>query len=115
MNLHEVLNSKSSLYMVMDLVQGGELFDAVAEQGRLHEDEARMYFQQLADGIHHCHMRRVYHRDIKPENLLLSPDKKILKITDFGLSSIKGANSATELLHTTMGSVRFHLLQFCSC
>ena len=91
--------------MVMDLVEGGELFDAVAEQGKLSENDARMYFQQLVEGISHCHLRRVYHRDIKPENLLLSQDKKTLKITDFGLSSIKGANSTTELWHTTMGSV----------
>ncbi|KAI0566228.1 Serine/threonine-protein kinase [Gracilaria domingensis] len=91
----------------MDLVTGGELFDAVAEQGRLPEPLARSYFQQLVDGIHYCHSRRVYHRDLKPENLLLTADKKTIKITDFGLSSIKAENAASELLHTIMGSPHY--------
>lgn len=93
--------------MVMDLVTGGELFDAVAAEGRLNEAKARLYFQQLVDGIHYCHTRRVYHRDLKPENLLLSGDKQMLKITDFGLSSIKQQNAASELLHTIMGSPHY--------
>lgn len=93
--------------MVMDLVTGGELFDAVAEEGRLSEATTRLYFQQLVDGIHYCHTRRVYHRDLKPENLLLSGDKKSLKITDFGLSSIKAEGASSELLHTIMGSPHY--------
>ncbi|CAN8070715.1 unnamed protein product [Agarophyton chilense] len=106
-NLHAVLTSSKNLYMVMDLVTGGELFDAVAEQGRLPEPLARSYFQQLVDGIHYCHSRRVYHRDLKPENLLLTADKKTIKITDFGLSSIKAENASSELLHTIMGSPHY--------
>lgn len=93
--------------MVMDLVTGGELFDAVAAEGRLPEDRTRLYFQQLVDGVDYCHSRRVYHRDLKPENLLLSGDKHTLKITDFGLSSIKAQNASTELLHTIMGSPHY--------
>lgn len=93
--------------MVMDLVTGGELFDAVAKEGKLAEARARLYFQQLVDGIHYCHTRRVYHRDLKPENLLLSGDKQIIKITDFGLSSIKAPDCSTELLHTIMGSPHY--------
>lgn len=93
--------------MVMDLVRGGELFDAVAKEGKLPEARVRLYFQQLVDGIHYCHTRRVYHRDLKPENLLLSEDKQSIKITDFGLSSIKASDCATELLHTIMGSPHY--------
>lgn len=106
-NLHEVLNSTKKLYMVMDLVTGGELFDAVAAVGRLAEAVARSYFQQLIDGIAYCHERRVYHRDLKPENLLLSGDRKVLKITDFGLASIKEVGAKSELLHTVMGSPHY--------
>lgn len=106
-NLHEVLNSSKKLYMVMDLVTGGELFDAVAAVGRLSEAAARSYFQQLIDGISYCHSRKVYHRDLKPENLLLSGDRRTLKITDFGLASIKAANAESELLHTVMGSPHY--------
>lgn len=93
--------------MVMDLVTGGELFDAVAEAGRLPEVRSRRYFQQLVDGIQYCHTRGVYHRDLKPENLLLTSDKQTLKITDFGLSSIKAHNASSELLHTILGSPHY--------
>lgn len=93
--------------MVMDLVTGGELFDAVAAEGRLPETRTRSYFQQMVDGVQYCHSRRVYHRDLKPENLLLTGDKKTLKITDFGLSSIKQQDTSSELLHTIMGSPHY--------
>lgn len=93
--------------MVMDLVTGGELFDVVADQQRLPESQARTYFQQLVDGVEYCHSRRVYHRDLKPENLLVSSDKRQLKITDFGLASIKEANAPSELLWTVMGSPHY--------
>lgn len=106
-SLHQVLSSSKHLYMVMDLVTGGELFDLVAAKKRLPEDQARSFFQQLVDGVEYCHSRRVYHRDLKPENLMLSEDKLTLKITDFGLSSIKKENSTSELLHTIMGSPHY--------
>eukprot|EP00171_Calliarthron_tuberculosum_P010055 IDg10055t1 len=105
--LHEVLNSSKNLYMVMDLVTGGELFDVVADQKRLPEAQARAYFQQLVDGVEYCHSRRVYHRDLKPENILVSEDKRQLKITDFGLASIKEQNASSELLWTVMGSPHY--------
>eukprot|EP00168_Porphyra_purpurea_P021245 TRINITY_DN936_c0_g2_i1.p3 TRINITY_DN936_c0_g2~~TRINITY_DN936_c0_g2_i1.p3 ORF type:complete len:144 (+),score=40.32 TRINITY_DN936_c0_g2_i1:1100-1531(+) len=70
-NLREVLSSKSKLYIVMDLVRGGELFDMIERKGELDETLARKYFQQLIDGIDYCHRRGVCHRDLKPENLLV--------------------------------------------
>ncbi|KAB5552668.1 hypothetical protein DKX38_009979 [Salix brachista] len=60
----------------MDLVRGGELFSKIAK-GRLREDVARVYFQQLISAIDFCHSRDVYHRDLKPENLLLDEDGKL--------------------------------------
>jgi serine/threonine protein kinase len=56
-------------------------------QGRLKEDQARKYFQQLIDAVDYCHSRGVYHRDLKPENLLLDSAGN-LKISDFGLSAL---------------------------
>ncbi|KAL5718010.1 non-specific serine/threonine protein kinase [Ranunculus cassubicifolius] len=59
----------------------------LARSGRLKEDEARMYFQQLITAVDYCHSRGVYHRDLKPENLLLDANG-MLKISDFGLSAL---------------------------
>ena len=104
--LYEVLTSSKHIYLVMELVTGGELFDIISDRGRLSEPDGRVYFQQLVCGIDYCHRRLVYHRDLKPENLMLSEDGA-LKIVDFGLSSIKSANSGTELLHTVCGTPHY--------
>lgn len=84
--LHEVMASKTKIYIVLELVDGGELFDIIAKQGRLKENEARKYFQQLINAVDYCHSRGVYHRDLKPENLLLD-SYGVLKVADFGLSA----------------------------
>ena len=108
-NLREVLASKTHVYIVLELVTGGELFDRIVTAGatflfprlrhaqrspqrargagKLEERHARVYFQQLMDGVAYCHERGVCHRDLKPENLLLDAAGR-LKISDFGLSSL---------------------------
>jgi len=92
--LHEVLelvqDSKTTLFLVLELVTGGELFDRIKNGHGMSEDLARKYFCQLLSGISHCHAKGVCHRDLKPENLLLSDpsDTAILKIADFGLSAV---------------------------
>jgi len=63
--LLEVLNSKTRLYIVMELVQGKELFELLNDQGRLSEDTARRFFQQLTDGVNYCHSKHIVHRDLK--------------------------------------------------
>ena len=100
--LHEVLASKSKIYFAMELVRGGELFSKIAK-GRLKEDLARVYFQQLISAIDFCHSRGVYHRDLKPENLLLDEEGN-LKVTDFGLSAFTEHLKQDGLLHTTCGT-----------
>ncbi|KAF3956352.1 hypothetical protein CMV_018509 [Castanea mollissima] len=100
--LHEVMASKSKIYFAMELVRGGELFSKIAK-GRLKEDVARVYFQQLISAIDFCHSRGVYHRDLKPENLLLDEEGN-LKVTDFGLSAFTEHLKQDGLLHTTCGT-----------
>ncbi|CAM8979803.1 unnamed protein product [Rhodiola kirilowii] len=100
--LHEVMASKSKIYFAMELVRGGELFSKIAK-GRLREDVARVYFQQLISAVDFCHSRGVYHRDLKPENLLLDDDGN-LKVTDFGLSAFTEHLKQDGLLHTTCGT-----------
>ncbi|KAL3585439.1 hypothetical protein D5086_012306 [Populus alba] len=85
--MYEVMASKTKIYIVLEFVTGGELFDKIASKGRLKEDEARKYFQQLINAVDYCHSRGVYHRDLKPENLLLDASG-VLKVSDFGLSAL---------------------------
>ncbi|VAI77974.1 unnamed protein product [Triticum turgidum subsp. durum] len=100
--LNEVLAGQTKIYIIMELITGGELFDKIARQGKLRENEARKYFQQLIDAINYCHSKGVYHRDLKPENLLLD-SRGNLKVSDFGLSSL----SKNGFLHTTCGTPNY--------
>jgi len=100
--LYEVMATKTKIYFVMEYAKGGELFNKVAK-GKLKEDVARKYFQQLIDAIDFCHTRGVYHRDIKPENLLLDENED-LKVSDFGLSALAESKRQDGLLHTTCGT-----------
>lgn len=89
--LELIQDTKTTLFLVLDLVNGGELFDRIKLGHQKNaEDFARRYFKQLLSGIDYCHKRGIVHRDLKPENLLLSDntDSAILKIADFGLSAV---------------------------
>uniref|UniRef100_A0A1J3FTX8 non-specific serine/threonine protein kinase n=1 Tax=Noccaea caerulescens TaxID=107243 RepID=A0A1J3FTX8_NOCCA len=102
----EVMASKTKIYIVLELVSGGELFDKIAQQGRLKEDEARRYFQQLINAVDYCHSRGVYHRDLKPENLILDANG-VLKVSDFGLSAFSQQVREDGLLHTACGTPNY--------
>ncbi|XP_061338475.1 CBL-interacting serine/threonine-protein kinase 23 isoform X2 [Gastrolobium bilobum] len=104
--MHEVMASKTKIYIVLELVTGGELFDKIASRGRLKEDEAKKYFQQLICAVDYCHSRGVCHRDLKPENLLLDADG-VLKVSDFGLSALPQQVREDGLLHTTCGTPNY--------
>ncbi|KAH6793018.1 CBL-interacting protein kinase 12 [Perilla frutescens var. hirtella] len=100
--LFEVMATKTKIYFVMEYVKGGELFNKVAK-GRLKEEIARKYFQQLISAVSFCHARGVYHRDLKPENILLDEDGN-LKVSDFGLSAISEQIKQDGLFHTFCGT-----------
>lgn len=102
--LYEVLASRTKIYIILEYITGGELFDKIVRQGRLSEAEARRYFQQLIDGVDYCHSKGVYHRDLKPENLLLDSQGN-LKISDFGLSALP--EQGVSLLRTTCGTPNY--------
>ncbi|PHT48719.1 CBL-interacting protein kinase 17 [Capsicum baccatum] len=104
--LYEVLASKSKIYMVLEYVNGGELFDRIVSKGKLSEAQGRKLFQQLVDGVCYCHDKGVSHRDLKLENVLID-SKGNTKITDFGLSALPQHFRDDGLLHTTCGSPNY--------
>ena len=99
-HLYDIKETASSLYIIMEYIQGKELFDYIVSKKRLSEIEACNFYQQIISGIEYLGKIRVVHRDLKPENLLLD-NKKNIKIVDFGLSNIYQNN---ELLKTACGS-----------
>ncbi|CDP00953.1 unnamed protein product [Coffea canephora] len=101
---YAVIASRTKIYIILEFITGGELFDKIVHHGRLSEAESRRYFQQLIDGVDYCHSRGVYHRDLKPENLLLDSQGN-LKISDFGLSALPG--QGVNLLKTTCGTPNY--------
>ncbi|KAK4441400.1 CBL-interacting serine/threonine-protein kinase [Sesamum alatum] len=104
--LYEVMASKTKIFIVLEYVTGGELFDKIVNNGRMREDEARKYFQQLIHAVDYCHSRGVFHRDLKPENLLLDAAGN-LKISDFGLSALSQQVRDDGLLHTACGTPNY--------
>jgi serine/threonine protein kinase len=98
--IHEVIGTKTKIYIVMDYVSGGQLSDKMSCAKKLDESEARKLFQQLIDAVDYCHNRGVYHRDLKPDNLLLD-SKGNIKVSDFGLSALRKHG---DMLTTACGS-----------
>ncbi|KAK3121813.1 hypothetical protein QOZ80_8BG0661250 [Eleusine coracana subsp. coracana] len=101
--LHEVMATRTKIYLALELVRGGELFARIVRAGRVREDVARRYFRQLVSAVGFCHARGVFHRDLKPENLLID-DKGDLKVVDFGLSALAHHARGDGLLHTLCGT-----------
>ncbi|XP_021893117.1 CBL-interacting serine/threonine-protein kinase 21 isoform X2 [Carica papaya] len=98
--IHEVIATKTKIYIVMEYVSGGQLSDKLCYAKKLNETDARQIFQQLIDAVDYCHNKGVYHRDLKPENLLIDSKGK-LKVSDFGLSTLRKPG---EMLRTACGS-----------
>ncbi|KAI9521055.1 Calcium/calmodulin-dependent protein kinase type 1 [Dissostichus eleginoides] len=106
-SLEEIFESKSHLYLVMQLVSGGELFDRIIEKGFYTEKDASKLIQQILDAVKYLHDMGIVHRDLKPENLLydsMDDDSKIM-ISDFGLSKIECSGSVMSTACGTPGYV----------
>lgn len=105
--LRDVIRTVNHIYLILELLTGGELFTRLTEEKRFTEEVARSYFQQLVAGVMYCHGLGIAHRDLKPENLLLSADG-VLKISDFGLSNLQRASqSGTNMLQTVCGTPNY--------
>eukprot|EP01125_Pyxidicula_operculata_P015498 TRINITY_DN5260_c0_g1_i2.p1 TRINITY_DN5260_c0_g1~~TRINITY_DN5260_c0_g1_i2.p1 ORF type:complete len:366 (-),score=78.59 TRINITY_DN5260_c0_g1_i2:1300-2397(-) len=85
MRLHYSFQTPDKLYLVMDFVNGGELFFHLQKDRRFSEERSKFYASEIVLGLQHLHENGIVYRDLKPENLLLD-DEGHVKITDFGLS-----------------------------
>jgi serine/threonine protein kinase len=89
--IEEMFETNTKLYLVLELVTGGELFDRIVEEQYFEEHRARRYFVQMLQSIKYLHDQNIAHRDLKPENILLkSKDDDTIKISDFGLARVMG-------------------------
>ncbi|KAJ1306790.1 hypothetical protein OPQ81_007776 [Rhizoctonia solani] len=103
LSLLDVWEARGLLFVVMEYIDGGELFDYIIEKGRLPVPEALHYFQQVMYAVSYCHQFRIAHRDLKPENILMDKNKNI-KIADFGMAAFIPRDS---LLYTSCGSPHY--------
>ncbi|CAD6892027.1 unnamed protein product [Tilletia controversa] len=102
--LWDVYETSTELYLVMEYVAGGELFDHLVARGKLSSSEARSYFRQIIYGLDYCHRFNICHRDLKPENLLLDSTKRIVKLADFGMAALQPTE---KMLETSCGSPHY--------
>ena len=99
--LYETITSEKHIYIIMEYVEGHDLFQYIYSLQRLSELKSSQLFRQLISTIEYIHTLGIVHRDIKPENILLNKQKSILKLVDFGLSN---SYKHGDLLKTACGS-----------
>ncbi|XP_019394199.1 PREDICTED: serine/threonine-protein kinase Chk2 [Crocodylus porosus] len=87
-------------YIILELMEGGELYDRVSRPIKMKEATCKLYFYQMLLAVKYLHDNGIIHRDLKPENVLLSSSEEIclIKITDFGQSKILGETSLMKTL-----------------
>ena len=88
----------------MEYVEGGELFEYVAQRRHLDEREAIYLFRQIIAALLYCHRIRIHHRDLKPENILLNLNTLEVRLVDFGLAALQPQGG---LLTTPCGSPHY--------
>ena len=99
--LYETYATMHNYYLMMEYVNGGDLFDYISENSFLSEHKACYFFRQLISVMEYLSSLGISHRDIKPENILLNEDRTQIKVIDFGLSNY---SDKSELLHSSCGS-----------
>src|SRR5882762_3669006 len=105
MRIYDVYEGDKELYLVLEYVEGGELFDFLVNRGKLPPLDALAYFKQIIYGLNYAHAFSIIHRDLKPENVLIhSLNPPLIKIADWGMAAF----APPELqLETSCGSPHY--------
>jgi serine/threonine protein kinase len=105
--LHDCFQSKDKVYLQMEYLEGGELFDRIVNLGFYSEDHARKVVTNLVSAVGYLHDQNIVHRDLKPENLLLVStrlEEIEIKLADFGFSTMAAGN---DVLRTNCGTLMY--------
>ncbi|XP_043937170.1 uncharacterized protein LOC122809609 [Protopterus annectens] len=103
--LYEVIDTQTKLYLILELGDGGDMFDYIMKyEGGLSEEQAKVYFAQIVHAISYCHKLHVVHRDLKPENVVFFKEQGVVKLTDFGFSN---HFQPGKMLATSCGSLAY--------
>ncbi|KNC53406.1 CAMK protein kinase [Thecamonas trahens ATCC 50062] len=98
LQLYDSYETEDHLYLVLELVSGGDLFDRIVDAGKLSEATARRVLRQVLEAVAYMHDEGVVHRDIKPENILLASRKGVeTKVSDFGISRMLSVENGTTM------------------
>ena len=127
LSLYEYYRSNTTVQLVLQYCEGGEVLDAIAQRRGLSENEAKVIMKQTFDALRHCHMMNICHRDLKPQNLLLRTSIESgqqinertahVVICDFGVSTIVSNQRLRKLIGTVsyMAPEVFHRNYDISC
>ncbi|XP_067329683.1 serine/threonine-protein kinase Chk2 [Anolis sagrei] len=102
-------------YIVLELMEGGELFYKVRRPAKLSEETSKFYFYQMLLAVQYLHQNGIIHRDLKLENILLSSpseEKCLIKVSDFGQSKLLGESSLMQTLCGTPDYLAPEVLRF---
>ena len=113
--LFEDYETSDEIYLVMELIKGGDLFDYITKHRRFDEPTSSLMIKDVAEALLYLHAKKIVHRDLKPENLLVMQRKDgriTIKITDFWFSYASHRSSKNCLWYT---NVSFYLLKTNIC
>ncbi|KAI0874515.1 hypothetical protein GGS24DRAFT_335483 [Hypoxylon argillaceum] len=102
--LHDIWENRAEIYLVLEYMDGGDMFTYIDAYGPLPEFEMVGYFRQLLTALEFVHSFNICHRDLKPENILMKSNG-VVKIADFGMAAIQ--QSPTHSLRTSCGSPHY--------
>ena len=94
-NMHYAFQDRDNLYLVMDLLNGGDLRFHISRYRKFSEEQTRFFIANIIYAIDYIHSNNVIHRDIKPENLVLD-EKGYVRITDFGIAKENMPDNSSE-------------------